>query len=205
MRAVAVDDSGSVAFGAVNTPAHAVFNLVVLGRTARPSLVWPLLAGALLPDSPMFVFYLVEKARGVPEAQIWSTRYFDPSWQACFDLFNSLPLIAVGLFVAWRLGAKRWSALLASMGLHSLCDLLLHNNDAHRHLFPFSQWRFSSPVSYWDPAHHGSLATLAEILMVVLGIAVLWQRFPARSTRTALAAIGFAYGLYFAFVITVWL
>ena len=32
----------------------------------------------------------------------WSDAYFEPGWQAFFDLFNSLPLIALGAVIAWR-------------------------------------------------------------------------------------------------------
>ncbi|MEH2308147.1 hypothetical protein [Nostoc sp.] len=67
----------------------------------------------------------------------------------------------------------------ASMVLHSFLDLPVHNNDAHRHFFPFSNYRFISPVSYWDSNHYGAMAALVEILLV-LGATI--YLFP--STRT---------------------
>lgn len=47
---------------------------------------------------------------------------------------------------------------------------------AHRHLFPLSDWRFASPVSYWDPAHHGDVFLAAEADLVALGGLVLLRR-----------------------------
>ena len=113
----------------------------------------PVLAGAVAPDLPMFLFYAVEKLLlTTPERLIWSTRYFDAGWQDFFDVFNSLPLIGLALIVAVALRRRGLQLFFASMALHALCDLLLHHEDAHRHLFPFLDWRFASPISYWTPA-----------------------------------------------------
>ena len=111
----------------MNTPAHAVVSLLVLGRRSRPELTAPIVTGAVLPDAPMLVFYVWEKLlAGTPESVIWSSRYFEPAWQAFFDAFNSLPLIALGLLGAWLLRAPRLLACFASMGIHALGDLPLH-------------------------------------------------------------------------------
>ena len=93
----------------MNTPAHAVLNLLVLGRRERPELLSPIALGALTPDLPMVWFYFREKVLcGTPEVVIWSESYFAPGWQRLFDLFNSLPLIALGAAVAWALKARGW-------------------------------------------------------------------------------------------------
>lgn len=189
----------------MNTPAHAVANLLILGRRDRPREVMPIAAGALLPDVPMLVFYAWQKLAAVPEAEIWSQAYHDPRWQAFFDLFNSLPLIVLALLVARLASAPRWSAFFASMGLHALADLPLHNGDAHRHLWPLSDWRFASPVSYWDPAHHGQWAGLAEIALVAVGSVWLWRRYPQAGPRGLVAALALVYLLYWGFVALVWM
>ena len=66
----------------MNTPTHVVLNALVLGHGRwRPQWL-AITGGALVPDLPMVVFYLVERvALGTPERAIWSTRYFDPGWQ----------------------------------------------------------------------------------------------------------------------------
>ncbi len=132
----------------MNTPTHVMLNALALGRGRWCEHCVPIATGALLPDLSMVVLYLYERlVVGTPERVIWSTRYFDPTWQQVVDLFNSLPLIVVGALVAWWARAHGWLVFFASMALHCVVDLLVHREDAHAHLFPFSSWRFVSPVS----------------------------------------------------------
>lgn len=190
----------------MNTPAHAVVTLLVLGRRSRPELNAPLAFGAVLPDAPMFVFYLWEKLlAGTPERVIWGSAYFEPTWQAFFDVFNSLPIIALGLLLARGLGAPRLLACFAAMGVHALCDLPLHREDGHRHFFPLSDWRFMSPVSYWDPSHHGGVFGAFEIGLVVVGCAVLARRHDTRLARGLLGGIVALYTLYIGYAVLVWM
>jgi len=190
----------------MNTPAHSILSLVVLDRGRLKGHELPILAGSLLPDAPMVLFYLYEKIiRGSPENVIWGERYFEASWQTFFDLFNSIPLAALVVLAAWRARAWGWVAFGASVILHCLTDLPLHNDDAHRHFFPFSNWRFESPLSYWDPAHHGHYFALLEIVGVALGCVALYRRYERRSARILVGLVALAYFLYLAFVIVVWL
>ena len=161
----------------MNTPAHLVVSAVLLGRGRGSPLWFPITLGAVLPDLPMFVFYFYERIlAGRTEALIWSERYFDSSWQAFFDAFNSLPFIAVGLAIAhWR-GAQKTIALLLSMALHVAGDFFVHREDGHGHFFPLTDWHFMSPVSYWDPAHHGLLFGSFEALGVTVGSVLLIRR-----------------------------
>jgi hypothetical protein len=39
--------------------------------------------------------------------------------------------------------------------LHIFGDLPLHHDGVHRHFLPLLEWRFVSPASCWNPAHHG--------------------------------------------------
>ena len=189
----------------MNTPAHAVFNLLILGRKNRPQDLAPIAIGAVLPDLPMVLFYVVHKIfLRTPEMVIWSEAYYDSSWQVFFDIFNSIPIIAVVGWISWKAGS-RWMAMLClSMGLHALCDLPLHHDDAHRHFFPFSDWRFESPISYWDPAHHGLWVGLAEVLMVIAGSLWLVRRYPHRGSRALFALVALASVVYIGYVLVVW-
>ena len=69
---------------------------------------------------------------------------------------------------AYYFGWQSVQILFLSMILHSLGDLPVHNDDAHRHFFPFSNYRFISPFSYWDRNHYGSIVSLVEMLLVLL-------------------------------------
>ncbi|MAG32340.1 MAG: hypothetical protein CL908_15775 [Deltaproteobacteria bacterium] len=154
----------------MNTPAHIILSAVALGRGRGQQHWLAITLGALLPDLPMFVFYLIQRlGLGRPEQLIWSKLYFDPDWQRFFDLFNGLPLIALGAAIAYWRRSHALTLFFLSMGIHALADLPLHREDAHGHFFPLSDWRFVSPISYWDPAHHGALVLAAETLFVLAG------------------------------------
>ncbi len=190
----------------MNTPAHAIASLLILGDKKRPEAGLPLVIGALLPDVPIFVFYAYQKLwRGMAEDWIWSEGYYLPIWQAFFDAPNSLPLILIGLLAARACGADLWTALFASMGIHVLGDWPLHHDDAHRHLFPFSDWRFESPVSYWDPAHHGQIVAPFEALLVIAGGLFLLRRYQAKGVRFLIGGTVGLYIVYWAYVVTVWM
>lgn len=202
----------------MNTPAHALVNLAALsgGRTrsalgadpeagSETALAAAVLAGGVAPDLPMVAFYGWQKlVRGVPEGIIWGELYFDPGWQALFDAFNSLPLIAVGLYVAWRLGSAPGAGFFASMALHVLADVPLHADDAHRPFFPLSDWRFQSPISYWDPAHHGRLVGALEAVAVAVCCVVALRRFEARAVRALVAAGAALYLSQWAWAAVIW-
>ncbi|MBW2281381.1 MAG: hypothetical protein JRG76_15705 [Deltaproteobacteria bacterium] len=189
----------------MNTPAHLVLNALVLGRSDWRPLWLPISLGALVPDLPMVLFYLYQRGfAGTPERVIWAHSYFEPSWQAFFDVFNSLPLIAIGAAVAWRARAPAQLAFFASMALHCLADLPVHREDAHAHFYPFTSWRFESPVSYWDPAHHGLVFAGAEALLVLGGAVALWRFSPPRAWRVVGALSAAVYLVLGAVVLTLW-
>jgi hypothetical protein len=174
----------------MNTPAHLVVNLALLGGGERRAHSRWIAAGALLPDLPMLGFFLWERlALGTPGQVIWDERYFDPAWQAVFDLFNSVPLAALGLGAALVLRRTGPALLFGSVLLHCLLDLPLHREDGHRHFLPLSDWRFMSPVSYWDPAHQGALGAGLETLALCGACAVLWRRATGRAAHVSLALL----------------
>ena len=129
----------------------------------------------------MFGFYVYQKIVGSSEQLIWSTLYFQPSWQLFFDLFNSIP-VAVIILVAAR--QSRFVQLVAASALlHLLFDLPLHNDDAHRHFLPFTNWRFESPVSYWDSNHFGHIVAILELTAAVAISAFISFRGTQRPMR----------------------
>ena len=189
----------------MNTPAHAVINLLCLGQQSRAKPWTPILIGAILPDAPMFVFYFVEKViRGLPEQIIWTQSYHQLHWQNFIDLFNALPLIGLALLSAVWVRSRFSLFLFASMILHVLADLPLHHDDAHRHFFPVSDWRFISPISYWDPSHYGGIVAPLEILAVLVSCGLLWRTSPSWPSRFTLGTLGLCYLGYFVYVWVVW-
>lgn len=151
----------------MNTPSHAILNLAILGKVTHPEANLLIVLGGILPDIPIFLFYgwakLIAK---MPEHQIWSQAYYSPIMQTIVAIYHSIPLAVIGLAIATFYQWKILQILCLSLILHSLLDLPVHHDDAHRHFFPFSNYRFISPVSYWDTKHYGSIVSLVENLLV---------------------------------------
>jgi hypothetical protein len=189
----------------MNTPAHAVLNLWALGRKDHPETALPIVIGSVLADLPIVLFYAWTKlVQGLPEPEIWSRAYFEWEGRWTIDLLHSLPVTGAALLLAWRLGLPRLTALFAGMVLHIPGDFFLHHDDAHRHFFPFSGWRFESPVSYWDPRHYGQFVAPLEMIAVLAGCIVLLRRYESRAARTVIAGVMAVYGLYLGYVVWVW-
>lgn len=143
-------------------------NLAALGPHRPPREQVAIVLAALLPDVPMFGFYALEKLLWrLPEATIWED-YFQPNWQHAFDAAHSLPLMVIGFLAAYTYRSTIGMIFCLSLMLHVAGDLPFHHDDAHRHFFPLSDWRFESPVSYWDPRYFGQLVSGLEVLTVVL-------------------------------------
>lgn len=188
----------------MNTPAHIAASVFVWRKEVGWAPATAVALGAMLPDLPMFGFHAYQKASGRPEREIWSTLYFDESWQLFFDIFNAIPLAVVLIFVCRYLGF-RWGAICAASALlHMLCDLPLHNDDAHRHFLPLSHWRWESPFSYWDPRHYGRFFMWLELVLAVG--ACLFVGFGGKSFPMRLLALGTLslYGLAITFAIVMW-
>jgi hypothetical protein len=153
----------------MKTPSHAIINLAILGRSQHSEFNLLIVTGGILPDIPIFLFYFWAKyiAR-LPEATIWSKAYYEPFVQDIVAFFHSIPLAVIGWLIAYYFGWQSVQILFLSMIMHSLGDLPVHNDDAHRHFFPFSNYRFISPLSYWDRKHYGSIVSLVEMLLVLL-------------------------------------
>ena len=172
----------------MHTPTHMLLSSAVFSR-GRYRDYWPwIILGALLPDLPMFGFYAYYKLLGTPESLIWGELYFLPSWQNFFDVFNSIPLAAALALAAHYLKRSALVALALSLLLHLAFDLPLHNDDAHRHFFPFSDWRFISPLSYWDSAHHGSWVRWVEL---ALSLVCLWLLLLPRQQQRVWRVVGY--------------
>lgn len=166
---------------------------------ARPGSRWSVaaaIAGSLLPDVPMFVMFAWAWAIGLGDADLWpmpNGLYWDPTWQAWKNATHSLPIYAAVLAAAIWLRADwlkvvAWAAL-----LHIAFDFPVHREDGHAHLWPFSGWKFISPVSYWDVNHYGAIVAPIELAIVVFTIVVLWRRYSSWWGRAALGGAFLAY------------
>jgi len=169
-------------------------SVAALGRRGDGARNRAAALGAALPDVPIFVLFVVARfALGQPSSEIWTRTYFEPGWQLAVDLLHSVPLAAAGLAAArWR-GRVGWQALFASMLLHSALDLPVHTDDAHRHFLPLTNWRFHSPVSYWDPQSYGRQVAVVEIAAALALSVRAFRLLTSRAARGAVAAMAVVY------------
>jgi len=190
----------------MNTPAHVACSLLLWRRQPGWGSAIAVTTGALLPDLPMYGFYGYQKTWALQtERAIWSTLYFQDGWQLFFDAFNSIPLAILLIAVCKLCGFRLGLLCAASALLHMACDFPLHHDDAHRHFLPISNWRFASPISYWDPAHFGHVFVWLELVLAIGACAVVGRFGPARPMRV-MAFITLA--IYFAgilFAIVMWM
>jgi len=114
--------------------------------------------------------------RLTPE-QIFGHSYFTEYWQGWFAVTNSIPLYTamavIGLLIGWRM----LFGFGAAAGVHSLLDLPLHHDDGRPHFWPFSEWTYESPVSYWDANHFGTIAGPVEMVISLAATFFLLWRF----------------------------
>jgi hypothetical protein len=183
------------------TQTHVLVGLAMFGRPRETARNWMAIAGGIVPDAAIYVLYAIEKFRGTSESIIWSDVYDSPFWQDAVAWGNSIPLwlclLAIGFAMAATTNFKTASMLLivfaGSCLVHMACDFPLHVEDAHRHFFPLSSWRFRSTVSYWDPNHFGVQAASCEAILGVALSVWMWMRFKNVAGRAGIILMLLSY------------
>lgn len=158
-----------------------------LPKVDTRALLW----GSIVPDLPLILLtimmVLVDWARGtLPNfhsaeseplrsftSMLFRDWYFhNPIVLTLHNLFHSPILLICYLLIshrAWKKGYVWGQPLFwLSIGamLHTLADIPLHTDDGPLVFFPLNwSWRFHSPLSYWDPQHHGREWTVFEHLL----------------------------------------
>ena len=151
---------------------------------ACPSAVGAVV-GALVPDLPATAGALSLLARGPGRfsrarfrADVCAKRRFGGPNAA---LHSVLPVgAALALYAAsgqrGRDPNRGLLGLLLGWAGHALSDALTHADDARPPLWPLSERRWRSPISYWDPAHHARLIALLEHAALLLVVATMLAR-----------------------------
>jgi hypothetical protein len=183
----------------MNTQTHLLLASAVLIRDRKPATIAAVLTGALAPDISIFILFVVAQIQGIGGEALWDGLYWEEPWQTLSAISNSFPLYtalaAAGLLLRRSHAAAGRLLLLFSMAalLHLGTDFFLHASDAHRHFWPLTDWRFFSPVSYWDPAYFGLWVAAAEAALG-LGLVIWhWRRYRHLVTRALLVICAFAY------------
>jgi len=176
----------------VNTPAHLLLGAAVFARPDDPRRTWGAVLGGFAPDLSLYLMAGVAiGVMGIPPERVFGTLYYSAAWQGVFAVDNSIVLWGIGCALAIRAGSGWAVALTGAALLHLATDLLLHGQDARMQFWPLTDWKFYSPLSYWDGTF-GRIWTAIE-MAGALGLAVALIRQPyARVWRVAFGVIALA-------------
>jgi len=164
------------------SPTHSLLALALLSKAGETKRNWAVLIGSVTPDLAIYLWapyqYFINDVSG---QELWGELYFAPPMQNLIAYFNSIPIYATLAFIGWVARGKIWGKLLLFFSLaaliHMATDLPVHADDAYRHFWPLSDWRFYSPLSYWDNDHHAGWVSLIDIAIALGSIFILWRRF----------------------------
>jgi len=177
----------------MNTPTHILIAAALLTRKLPPEPEmrsqikmrnFLVIFGAVLPDLSMFIFFLWTKLFTTASPQeVWGTLYWQDPWQSLSAISNSIPLMLLICLVGWHQRRKTLQFIGLAMLLHVGFDLPFHADDAHIHFWPLTDFRFHSPLSYWDKDHHAAWVSILELSILGLAGTILWRRFSSLCVR----------------------
>ncbi len=174
----------------MNTQAHLIASLVAFGKKNEKSTIIGAIIGGLLPDIAMFL--MIPYAWMVGYTDLWSEAGFYHNNEA-FDYYmmvmNSIPLWLLLAFMGWKFKKAGMMAMGLGAALHCAVDLGLHHNDGHAHFWPFSNWVYQSPISYWDPAYYGIYFTIFEVILTFGLIVYIYKKFQSKKWAIILLVI----------------
>lgn len=163
----------------MRTYSHALLTFAAARALQPRSSVPAALAalGAVFPDLPVAAggLWLWTKRGLFDRDQLQREACAKPSFAAPDTALHSVVPIAAALAlcaVLWQRDRATLTFLLGWAG-HVATDALTHGSDARRILWPLSEHRFRSPVSYWEAGRNGRPFTLVE--HAVLLIVVAWM------------------------------
>lgn len=161
----------------------------MLSRPGQPGRNRAAMLGAVFPDVSLYLLagtslFILQ----IPPHVVFDELYFSPAWQTVFAIDNSIPLYVGLLAIALALHMANVQVFCLAALLHIACDLPLHHDDGRAHFWPFTDWVFASPVSYWDSTRHAASVVPVTLGLVVAAAIMLWQRFPDLLPRLGVAA-----------------
>ena len=175
----------------MNTPAHLIFGLAAFGKPQQRAVTAAALIGAMLPDLSLYVLVAWELLiAGTSPEVVFGEMYYSDAWQSIFRVDNSFVLWGLALVVALMARAPVFIALCGAVMLHLTLDFPLHNDDARAHFWPITNWKFISPVSYWDGKYYGHIVGPIEIALAIAACVYCWRKFTGRLMRGLIVALG---------------
>lgn len=179
------------------TPSHIIYGWAAAKLTEsapdKPRTV-AFVIGSFLPDVPIYTFFFIHTVLlGTSQQQMWDVLYFASAWVPVFTLSHSL-LLWPGLILIGQVTRQKLVMYVGSAGtLHVCLDFLVHNDDAYAHFWPLTDWKFISPVSYWDPNYYGSIVSAVDTVVILSLLTWLYTRYPNQRGRIGIGIIAVLY------------
>jgi len=162
----------------MNVPAHLIFGAAAFGKPGNRAVTTAAVLGSFAPDVSLFVMAGWSLfIAGISPEIVFGQYYFGDRWQAVFAVDNSFIFWGIGLGLAVR---AHHGVLIAFAGaglMHLGFDFLLHNSDARIQFWPLSDWKFFSPLSYWDSRYYANIVSPVEVGVTLALAVVLFRRF----------------------------
>lgn len=166
-------------------------------------LAW---AGGFMPDASIFLMVAYSRLVNGAGVDLWTIPtglYWQEPWQTYSAVSNSFPLWGLVLLSGFLLYKYSKPFKMAGLGmmifftgyfLHISVDFITHADDAHVQFWPFSTWRFHSPISYYQPQYYGRIVGVFEAVMGLSIVGYLIIRFRQWSVRIIAAVLAVPYG-----------
>jgi hypothetical protein len=182
----------------VNSPTHTLLALALLSKHCDKKRNRAVIFGSILPDAAIYLWAPYQSfVNGVSGEKLWRELYFAEPMQNLIAYFNSIPIYAALAVLGYAMRRKMWGKLTLFFALaaliHMATDLPVHNHDAYRHFWPFSDWRFISPFSYYEAEHHAGWVSFIETAIALISIIVIWRRFPKLWVKIVLGILAALY------------
>jgi hypothetical protein len=182
----------------MNSPTHSLLALALLSKKGQTKRNWAVFIGSLVPDLAIYLWAPYQRfVNGVSGAEMWRELYFQPPMQNLIAFFNSIPIYLALALIGWLSRAKTFGKVLLFFALaaliHMATDMPVHSEDAYRHFWPLTDWRFYSPLSYWDRSHHAGWVSVFEAIIALVSIIILWKRFPKLWVKLLLSILALFY------------
>ncbi|MGI9355107.1 MAG: hypothetical protein ACR2PF_08105 [Rhizobiaceae bacterium] len=184
------------------TQTHLLVAASLLAKPGEKLRNTAVIVGSFVPDAAIYTLFIWSKLASIPEQKVWREIYWQEPWQTWTAAGNSLRFVMLPAFagvaalripaLAYRIGLFAVFLALAAL-THVAGDLPVHADDAHRHFWPLSDWKFISPVSYWHPDHHGGIFSILESMLGVMLAIILFRSFKGLWVRIVLVLVCLAY------------
>lgn len=168
----------------MRTYSHAVLTLAATRRfgvrTASAATL-----GSIIPDLPVSAgaVWLWAKRGIFTRDQLQQEACAKKSFAGPDSALHSAVVLVAALILCALLAIKRSEhrrpllAFLLGWAGHVTADALTHGKDARPLLWPFSERRFRSPISYWEKSRYGKLFTTIEhVAVLASGLRFLVKR-----------------------------